>query len=151
MIIELFAPNVRRNWKIGRKMNRSMKETMTKELLFSITKKDFKLEWFSGTGNGGQNRNKHQNCARLHHLESGVLTTGQSQRDRPANLREAMQNLVKHPKFKVWMTMRVFELEKGKTIEQIVDEQMTENKLKIECRDEEGKWNLYKEDILNEN
>ena len=33
-----------------------------KELLFSVTKKDFSITWFSGTGAGGQYRNKHQNC-----------------------------------------------------------------------------------------
>lgn len=30
-----------------------------KELLSSVTKKDFDITWFSGTGNDGQYRNKH--------------------------------------------------------------------------------------------
>lgn len=47
-----------------------------------LTKKDFKLEWFSGTGAGGQYRNKHQNCCRITHIESGLTCTGQTQRDR---------------------------------------------------------------------
>ena len=43
-----------------------------KKLLFSITKKDFKIDYFSGTGAGGQHRNRHKNCIRLTHIESNV-------------------------------------------------------------------------------
>lgn len=53
-----------------------------KELLFSITKKDFSIEWFSGSGAGGQHRNKSSNCCRIKHLVSGVITTGTEQRSR---------------------------------------------------------------------
>ena len=38
---------------------------MTKELLFHAERKDFRIDYFSGTGAGGQYRNKHQNCVRL--------------------------------------------------------------------------------------
>jgi len=112
---------------------------MGKELLFSITKKDFKIDYFSGTGAGGQHRNKHQNCVRLHHLESGVRSTGQSNRSRTANLREAFKGLVKHPQFKMWHSRKVQEILNGKSIEDMVTEQMHPGNLKVEAR-EDGVW-----------
>lgn len=60
-----------------------------------LTKKDFRLEWFSGTGAGGQYRNKHQNCCRITHIATGLRCTGQSHRERPANQREAFSKLAK--------------------------------------------------------
>lgn len=60
-----------------------------------LTKKDFKLEWFSGTGAGGQHRNKHQNCCRITHIESGFMETGQNSRERSTNQREAFTKLAK--------------------------------------------------------
>lgn len=59
----------------------------------SWTKKDFKLDWFSGSGAGGQHRNKHQNCCRITHIESGIMAVGQNHRDRTHNLREAFKTL----------------------------------------------------------
>lgn len=58
-----------------------------------LTKKDFSIEWFSGTGGGGQHRNKHQNCCRITHLATGLKATGQTARDRPTNLRIAFTTL----------------------------------------------------------
>lgn len=60
-----------------------------------FTKKDFSIEWFSGTGGGGQHRNKHQNCCRITHLATGLRATGQTARDRPTNQREAFEKLAK--------------------------------------------------------
>lgn len=107
---------------------------MKKELLFSITKKDFKINWFSGTGAGGQHRNKHQNCIRLTHIESGVTVTGQSNRERSTNQREAINNLVQHPHFKLWHARKVMEVLEGKTIEEKVEEMMKPKNLKIETK-----------------
>lgn len=64
-----------------------------KEKIFSATKKDFRVQWFSGTGAGGQYRNKHQNCCRITHLPSGITTTGQEHRERPANLKAALTRM----------------------------------------------------------
>ena len=110
-----------------------------KELLFSVTKKDIKVDYFSGTGAGGQHRNKHQNCVRLHHYASGALATGQSNRERKSNIREALRNLVKHPEFRMWQACRTQEILTGKRLEDVVDEMMIPANLKIESN-EDGKW-----------
>jgi len=112
---------------------------MKRKLLFSITKKDLVIQYFSGTGPGGQNRNKNQNCVRLRHIESGVTTTGQSNKERTSNRKEAFKNLVKHPKFKMWHSAKVHEILSGQTIDQKVDEMMHLQNLKFEIQ-EDGKW-----------
>jgi len=113
---------------------------MGRELLFSLTKKDFEVQWFSGTGAGGQHRNKHQNCCRLYHPASGVRTTGQSNRDRIANQREAFTNMVNHPKFKLWMNQKVMECLDEETIEEKVDKQMRPEYILTECKNKVGRW-----------
>lgn len=55
--------------------------------------RDFRIEWYSGTGAGGQHRNKHQNSCRLTHLLSGVVVTSQC-RSRENSLDEARQTLL---------------------------------------------------------
>lgn len=49
--------------------------------------RDFRIEWYSGTGCGGQFRNKHQNSCRIIH-KSGVMATAQC-RSRENSLSEA--------------------------------------------------------------
>ena len=58
-----------------------------------LTKKDFRVEWFSGQGAGGQHRNKHQNCCRIIHIESGLKAQGTESRERVANQRTAFNRL----------------------------------------------------------
>ena len=120
-----------------------------KELLFSVTKDDLDIDWFSGTGCGGQYRNKHQNCCRIRHKDSGAIATGQSQRDRVSNLKEAMENLTKSPKFKAWVKVRVGEVTGEKAdIEAKVDRAMRH--LKFEVKDELGNWKEVSEDEIRE-
>ena len=60
-----------------------------------LTKKDFRIEWFSGQGAGGQHRNKHQNCCRIIHIESGLKAQGTEARERVSNQRMAFTRLAK--------------------------------------------------------
>lgn len=58
-----------------------------------IDAKDVKVQWYSGTGAGGQYRNKHQNSCRLIHLPTGIQALGTKNRERGPNLRDAMEAL----------------------------------------------------------
>lgn len=56
-------------------------------------KEHFRIEWFSGTGKGGQHKNKHANSCRVIHLPTG-LKQEQQGRKREVNKREAMRLLL---------------------------------------------------------
>ena len=58
-----------------------------------IDERDIKIQWYSGTGAGGQYRNKHQNSCRLIHLPTGIQALGTKNRERGPNLRDAMAAL----------------------------------------------------------
>lgn len=50
-----------------------------------VTEDQFRFEWFSGTGKGGQHRNKHQNCCRCIHIPTGITANGTNSRSREDN------------------------------------------------------------------
>lgn len=60
----------------------------------AINDNDFRIEWFSGTGKGGQHRNKKMNSCRVIHDPSGLSESRQG-RKRESNLREAKAALIK--------------------------------------------------------
>lgn len=43
----------------------------------TIPESDLRVEWYSGTGAGGQHRNKHQNSCRIVHIPTGIISTAQ--------------------------------------------------------------------------
>lgn len=54
---------------------------------------DFRVEWFQSLGAGGQNANKHHNCARITHIPTG-LRQEQKGKSRESNLKQAKQSLI---------------------------------------------------------
>lgn len=58
-----------------------------------LTKKDFRLEWYSGEGGGGQHRNKHQNCCRITHIDTGIQAVGTVSKSRVVNQKVAFNHL----------------------------------------------------------
>lgn len=61
---------------------------------FTLNERDLKIEWYSGTGAGGQHRNKHQNSCRLVHVPSGTIVTSQC-RSRENSYQQALADLSK--------------------------------------------------------
>lgn len=62
--------------------------------LITFNEDDFKIEWYSGTGAGGSNRNKKQCSCRITHVPTGTISTAQC-RSRINSLEEARQSLIK--------------------------------------------------------
>lgn len=58
------------------------------EIKTTIQEQDLRIEWYSGTGAGGQHRNKHQNSCRITHIPTGLVATAQC-RSRENSLNEA--------------------------------------------------------------
>jgi len=119
-----------------------------KDLIFSLTKKDLEITFFSGQGAGGQHRNRHNNCVRIHHPESGVTVQATEHKSLTQNKVLAFKRLVKNKQFDCWLkTTASLILKSGKTINDVVEEQMDKKNLKIEKK-VNGKW---EEDLLNKN
>ena len=58
----------------------------------AIADSELNVEWYSGTGAGGQHRNKHQNSCRITHITTGIVVTAQC-RSRQNSLNEAMTTI----------------------------------------------------------
>jgi len=112
---------------------------MTKELLFSVTKKDFDIQVFRSGGKGGQNQNKVSSGVRIIHRDSGAVGESRRERSQLQNKRLALQHLVADPKFRIWINQKAFEVISKKSIEIIMEEQMKPENLRIEVMNE-GKW-----------
>ena len=116
------------------------KKKTTKKLLFSVTRKDFDIQTFRGSGPGGQHRNKTDSAVRIIHKASGAVGESQSGKSQHRNKRLALKRLAASTKFKVWSTRMVYEITSGKTIEARVEETFISENMKIEGRNEQGQW-----------
>jgi protein subunit release factor B len=112
---------------------------MKKTPIFSLTKKDFIISYFSGTGAGGQHRNRHMNCVRITHPASGIAAVGQTSRSREANIKTAFTNLCNNKKFLLFCAIKAKEIENNETLEEKVEKMMTSENLMIEYK-KENSW-----------
>jgi peptide chain release factor 2 len=64
-----------------------------RKLLFSFTKKDFRVDFYRASGPGGQNVNKRSTACRITHIESGLSAACQEFRTQSQNKKEAFRKL----------------------------------------------------------
>jgi protein subunit release factor B len=115
-----------------------MQKTKEKELLFSITKKSFVIEYYNPGKNGGQNVNKVATACRIHHPESGAIGDCHEERTQKPNRERAFERLIKSSKFQKWLKLetarRMGQLD---DIEKKVDKAMAEAVVEVRKDD---KW-----------
>lgn len=113
---------------------------MKKELLFSITKKDFEIQTFRSGGHGGQKQNKTSSGVRIIHRESGAKGESREERYQHQNKKIAFRRLVNSEKFQSWLKIKTaIAIEGFDRVQGAVDEAMQPQNLKIEGR-ENKKW-----------
>ena len=103
-----------------------------KEKLLTLTRDNFEWEYFCGSGNGGQNRNRRKTCVRVIHPPSGAVALGTEEREQGRNKQIAFKRICKHPLFTSWLKGLLRKQPTEKQIEAQVDEAMKEGNLKIE-------------------
>lgn len=112
---------------------------MTKELAFSLSKKDFKFDYFRAGGPGGQNQNKRDTACRVTHIASGISAESREYRTQLENKQAAFRKLGNKPQFRAWIYKQLNDLFK-ESPEEVVEKQMKRDNLLIECRDTNGSW-----------
>lgn len=117
---------------------------MAKELLFSVTKKDLKVQTFRCSGPGGQNVNKVETGVRIIHLESGAIGESREERSQHQNKKIAFRRMAESPTFKSWHRRKVREVLTHMTLEQEVEKAMAPENIQIEIN-VGGKWEKVKE------
>jgi protein subunit release factor B len=115
-----------------------------KERIHSVTQGDFRFDFYRGSGNGGQKKNKTSSACRCTHIESGSVACSEEYREQSKNKREAWLKCVKSKKFQVWHKMEICKLiaklNGEKTLEEQVELLLSPENLKIEIRDYTGRW-----------
>lgn len=102
---------------------------MPREKVFSLSSKDFKWETFRAGGSGGQNQNKRDTGARCRHLPSGAVAESRKHRTQKENKRAAFRKVAESETFRTWARTTALKL---RPIDEIVDEQMQDENLKVE-------------------
>lgn len=107
-----------------------------KKPILSITKKDFDIQFFRDSGNGGQHRNKVETAVRVIHKESGAIGQATEDRSQHRNKQMAFKRLVESKEFNLWIKRKVGLIPDEEKIKQVVEAQveewMQEDNLKIE-------------------
>lgn len=73
-----------------------------KELLFSVTLADCRVDTFRSGGKGGQHQNTTDSGVRITHLASGAVGESREERSQHANKRKAFRRMAESEKFRKW-------------------------------------------------
>lgn len=112
-----------------------------KELLFSVTGDDCRFDYYRGSGNGGQKKQKTSSACRCTHIASGAVGSSQESRSQTQNRQIAFQRMAETKEFKLWHKLecsrRTGLLARA---EEAADRAMAAENIRVDVKDERGLW-----------
>ena len=112
----------------------------TNKPLFSVTREDCDWQTFASGGPGGQHQNKTESGVRVVHRPSGAVGESREYRSQHVNRRTAFSRMAQSPVFMAWARLHSSHLIGKKSVDELVDASLEPQNLKVEVRDENGKW-----------
>lgn len=113
---------------------------MTKAKIMSITSKDCRWDYYSGTGKGGQNRNHHCKCVRCFHDPSGAMGKSEDERSLDQNKKIAFRRMAESKEFQSWITLESKKkLGLLDTLDYQIDMELVKN-TKVQVKNDKGQW-----------
>jgi protein subunit release factor B len=109
-----------------------------RELLFSVTLDDCQVDTFRSGGKGGQNVNKRDTGVRVTHRASGAVGKATDERSQIQNKRLAFKRMTQTSTFQKWVRMTTGQ--QGALYVAQVERELWPDRLKVEVKDEDGRW-----------
>lgn len=113
---------------------------MAEKPLFSVTIKDCEIQTFKAGGHGGQRKDNTETAVRIIHRASGAVGLSREDRLQINNKRKAFERMANSTKFRKWLILEAARQSGMGSIEQRVDAMMDAANIKVEVRNEQGKW-----------
>lgn len=109
-----------------------------REVLFSVTAKDCRWDYYRGSGAGGQHRNKTDSAVRCTHIESGAVGRCEDTRHQHKNKTIAFGRMAATKEFKAWHKIETSrQMGNYVDLDKKVDKQMRNVKVEIQKK---GRW-----------
>jgi hypothetical protein len=113
---------------------------MAKKKLFSVGVADCRVDTFTVGGHGGSGKDTSNTGVRIVHEPSGAVGEARESRSQLQNKRLAFGRMADSERFRNWAKIMAGLAMSTEDIEKMVDRLMGPEYLRVEGRDENGKW-----------